>query len=268
MQGVILQANILHVKDLTVSFIQCDIHWRDWEGNKRSLDTLIDGLPNTDILILPETFPSGFTMDPVDVAQSMQGPTVRWMSEHAISKDCHIMGSLVIREDDAYYNRLVACHPDGGVSFYNKRHLFTYAGEGEQFAQGEHVLEFAVKSWQVRPLICYDLRFPVWSRNTTDYDLLIYTANWPSARVDAWMTLLKARAIENQCYVVGVNRTGSDGNGFEYPGSSAVFDMSGASLYTSDDAPDVATVRLSASNLKDYRKQYNFLADRDSYIIN
>ena len=256
------------MQDLTVAYLQYNIQWHDWEANvsiiERHLSTLQQEI---DLLILPETFSSGFTIDPNPVAQHMDGPVVNWMSKTASSRGHTIIGSVIIADDDAFYNRLICAHPDGSISHYNKRHLFSYAGEGEQYTAGDHRLQFKIRDWTICPLICYDLRFPVWSRNTREYDVLVYVANWPTPRVEAWQSLLKARAIENQAYTIGVNRTGRDNNDFKYPGSSEVFDMSGQSLHKSTSEDELAVVTLNKANLESYRSEYNFLADKDSYIL-
>jgi predicted amidohydrolase len=254
--------------DLSIAYIQFDIAWHDWDANRRVLeDALVEVGGNVDLLILPEMFSSGFTMEPEKVAQSMDGPAVKWMSDRAVSQQAHVIGSLVIAEDKHYYNRLICAHPDGTRSHYDKRHLFTYANEDVHYAPGAHRLIVEINGWRICPLVCYDLRFPVWSRNTVDYDLLIYVANWPSVRLEAWSTLLKARAIENLAYVIGLNRVGRDDNGIDYPGASEVFDMSGRSLLRSNDLPDTAHIVLSKASLREFRSRYNFLADRDSFII-
>lgn len=251
-----------------MAYLQYDIQWHDWEANvaiiERHLSTLEQEI---DLLILPETFSSGFTINPNPIAQCTDGPVVSWMSETASSRNHTIIGSVIIEDDGAFYNRLICAHPDGSISHYNKRHLFSYAGEGDQFTTGNHRLQFKIRDWTICPLICYDLRFPVWSRNTQEYDVLVYVANWPTARVEAWQTLLKARAIENQSYAIGVNRTGRDNNDFKYPGSSEVFDMGGQSLHQSAAEDELAVVALNKENLESYRTEYNFLADKDSYIL-
>ena len=256
------------MRDITISLVQFDIAWCDSAANLAQLDTRLRAIDTSpDLVILPETFTSGFFMQPADVAQAMKGPAVTWMRDSASSMGAHIMGSLIIVDDNRYHNRLVCAHPDGSISYYDKRHLFSYAGEHHQFTPGNHRLEININDWKVCPLICYDLRFPVWSRNTTDYDLLVYVANWPAVRTEAWSSLLKARAIENQCFTVGVNRTGSDGNGIDYAGASVVFDMGGQKISELGGDDATATVKLSHADLAEYRKRYNFLADRDSYTI-
>ena len=254
--------------DLRILYVQFDIRWHDWLANRQSIEAAIaTASGEEDLLILPEMFSSGFTMKPGEIAQGMDGPSIQWMTELAGQRNSHVIGSLVISEGDSFFNRLICAHPDGALSHYDKRHLFTFANEDKHYTAGDHRMEFNVKGWKVFPLICYDLRFPVWSRNVTDYDLLIYVANWPSARREAWTTLLRARAIENLCYTVGLNRVGNDANGLEYPGRSEAFDVSGASIYSSRDQPDVGEFTLERAPLEEFRSRYNFLADRDSFII-
>jgi predicted amidohydrolase len=178
------------------------------------------------------------------------------------------MGSLALQAGEDFHNRLVCAHPDGTTSSYDKRHLFSYAGEDNVFTPGEHRLTtLCGDGWKVCPMVCYDLRFPAWSRNTDAYDVLIYVANWPSARVDAWNTLLKARAIENQCFTIGVNRTGSDSNGIDYSGSTRVYDMAGGNIAKAGDTPHLLEVTLNHQLLSDYRAKYNFLPDQDRFIF-
>ncbi len=258
------------MRDLIIKLVQFDIAWHDNSANIDIINALLDKERGSgcDMIVLPETFNSGFTLSSEEVAQDMKGPAVTWMLDTASKFGADVLGSLVIFEDEVYRNRLVVAHPDQTISFYDKRHLFTYAGEGNVFTQGEHRLTFTTgDGWKVCPLICYDLRFPVWSRNTVDYDILIYVANWPAARVDAWRTLLKARAIENQCYSVGVNRIGTDENGLAYVGSSQVYDMAGDLLVSAPDEPAVLTVTLNHKKLTDYRARYNFLPDQDRFSI-
>jgi predicted amidohydrolase len=254
--------------ELSIAYVQYAIHWHDWHSNKTDIEFALEKVDGSvDLIVLPEMFASGFTMQPEEVAQSMDGHSIEWMSQLAASRGSHVIGSLVISEEGRFYNRLICAHPDRTFSYYDKRHLFTYAGENEHYAAGKHRLTFEIDGWRICPLVCYDLRFPVWSRNTDDYDVLIYVANWPSARADAWTALLKARAIENLCYVVGLNRVGADANGLAYPGRSEVFDMTGKSVYKSGDQPDVRQTVLNKAPLKEFRARYNFLADKDSFII-
>lgn len=256
------------MQDLTIAYLQYNIQWHDWEANVAIIERHLSSLHREiDLLILPETFSSGFTIDPNPVAQGMNGPVVDWMCKTAKTENFTIIGSVIIEDGGVFYNRLICAHPDGSTSHYDKRHLFSYAGEGDQYASGNHRLQFRIRDWTICPLICYDLRFPVWSRNTQEYDVLVYVANWPAPRVEAWQALLKARAIENQAYTIGVNRTGRDNNNLRYPGSSEVFDMAGHSLHQSTTEDELAVVVLNKHDLKTFRTEYNFLADKDSYIL-
>jgi predicted amidohydrolase len=221
-----------------------------------------------DIILLPEMFTSGFTMNPTKVAESMQGETVAWMKESASKKQAAITGSLVVEENGYYYNRLLFVHPDGVVESYDKRHTFTLAGENEVYSAGTQKLIVNYKGWKICPLICYDLRFPVWARNVENYDVLIYVANWPKVRIAAWDALLKARAIENMSYCIGVNRVGLDGNNHEYSGHSAAYDVLGNRL---DSIPvekeAIEIVTLNKRDLETYRMKLNFLEDRDEFSL-
>jgi predicted amidohydrolase len=221
-----------------------------------------------DIILLPEMFTSGFTMNPTKVAESMQGETVAWMKESASKKQAAITGSLVVEENGFYYNRLLFVHPDGVVESYDKRHTFTLAGENEVYSAGTQKLIVNYKGWKICPLICYDLRFPVWARNVENYDVLIYVANWPKVRIAAWDALLKARAIENMSYCIGVNRVGLDGNNHEYSGHSAAYDVLGKRLDTiPTDKEAIEIVTLNKKDLEIYRMKLNFLEDRDEFSL-
>ena len=253
---------------IKIAYLQLHLAWEDWEANTRQISRLIDGMgQDVDIILLPEMFGSGFTMEPGRVAQPMSGPVVQWMSTLALKKDCHVMGSLVIEEEGKFYNRLINAGPTETVSFYDKRHLFSLAGEDEKYTAGNHRLIDTIKGWRICPLVCYDLRFPVWSRNDIGYDILVYVVNWPEPRIDAWRTLLKARAIENQCYVVGVNRVGRDQNEFNYVGASSAFDMSGGLIHQSGPDEELHVLEFHREPLGQFRRAYNFLADKDSYSI-
>lgn len=256
------------MQDLTIAYLQFNVQWHDWEANisivERHLEKLSDSI---DLLILPEAFSSGFTMSPGKIAQHMDGPVVCWMTSIAKTRNCTVIGSVMISDDGALFNRLICAHSNGAISHYDKRHLFTFAGEDEEYTAGSHRLQFNIRDWTICPLICYDLRFPVWSRNNDNYDVLVYSASWPSARIGAWQALLRARAIENQAYTIGVNRTGRDNNDFQYSGASEVFDMAGDSLQLCGSEDQMRVIILSKSNLNSYRSKYNFLADMDRYII-
>ena len=221
----------------------------------------------TDLVILPEMFTTGFSMAAPTLAEGMDGAAMQWLREKAAELGAVVTGSFIAKENGHFFNRLVWMQPDGNFSFYDKRHLFTLAGEQHTYTPGDKMLTINLKSWKICPLICYDLRFPVWSRNTEGYDLLIYVANWPEARSHHWKQLLIARAIENQAYVAGVNRSGTDGNGFNYSGDTSVIDFSGKTLYQVTGREEVSTLELSRGQLSDYRKKLPFLADRDEFEI-
>ncbi|MEZ4793528.1 MAG: amidohydrolase [Gelidibacter sp.] len=221
-----------------------------------------------DVIVLPEMFTTGFTMNPSGVAETMQGETVAWMKDWASQKQAAITGSLVIKEHNTYYNRLLFVHPNGTVETYDKRHTFSLAGEDKVYSAGTKKLIVTYKGWKICPLICYDLRFPVWSRNIEDYDVLIYVANWPKVRIAAWDTLLKARAIENMSYCIGANRVGLDGNNHEYSGHSAAYDVLGNQLDTIPcDKEAIEIVTLNKEELETYRSKLNFLEDRDRFSL-
>jgi len=209
---------------LKVTLLQAKIAWQDPAANLTHYAGMLENIGPTDLIILPEMFTTGFTMDPATNAETMGGTAVRWMAERAKAHQAVVTGSLVIEEAGEYYNRLIWMRPDGTCATYNKRHLFAMAGEHEHYVAGRERLVVELNGWRICPMVCYDLRFPVWARNDDAYDLLIYTANWPNRRSYDWNTLLKARAIENQCYVVAVNRVGTDANGHEYNGDSCVID--------------------------------------------
>lgn len=262
------------MKNLRVSLVQGNTRWRDPAGNRSYYAELIEPLHNTtDLVILPETFTSGFSNDAIAEAETMDGPTVQWMRERADSIDAAVCGSVQIRDGGGIFNRLLFVEPDGEVHTYDKRHLFRYAKEHERYAAGRERLTVEWKGWRICPLVCYDLRFPVFSRNRfdverkglPDYDLLIYVANWPSVRNHPWKTLLRARAIENLCFVAGVNRVGTDGNGLHYSGDSAVIDFLGHPLTEAADEEVVSTMLLQAAPLIQHREQFPAMLDGDTF---
>lgn len=264
------------MKNLRVSLVQGNTRWRDPAGNRAYYAHLIEPLHNTtDLVILPETFTSGFSNDAVAEAETMDGPTVQWMRERADSIDAALCGSVQIRDGDGIFNRMLFVTPDGAVQTYDKRHLFRYAKEHERYAAGRERLTVEWKGWRICPLVCYDLRFPVFSRNrfnveragSLDYDLLIYVANWPSARNYPWKTLLRARAIENLCFVVGVNRIGIDGNGLHYSGDSAAIDFLGHPLTEAADEEVVSTMLLQAAPLLQHRERFPAMLDADAFDL-
>lgn len=258
------------MQDLTTTLLQTNIAWENPAANLAHYTDLIDSIGKpTDLIILPEMFTTGFTMDPANNAETMNGPAMSWLAEQAAKTKAVVTGSLVIEENDKYYNRLIWMQPDGNYQMYNKRHLFAMAGEHEHYEAGVERLIVELKGWRVCPLVCYDLRFPVWARNDDAYDLLIYTANWPEKRSYDWNTLLKARAIENQCYTIGVNRVGEDANGFVYNGDSCVIDPGWRhTLYHVEKVEAVHTETLSAEHLAEVRRRLPFLADQDGFVVN
>lgn len=255
------------VNTLKVALIQAQLFWENPEDNRLHLKKMIYNV-DADIFILPEMFTSGFTMSPGQVAETMNDKTVFWMQELAKTKQAAITGSLVIKENGTFYNRLLFVHPDGTIDYYNKRHTFTLAGENNIYTAGTERLIVDYKGWKICPLICYDLRFPIWSRNTVNFDMLLYVANWPKTRIKAWRSLLKARAIENMCYCIGVNRVGIDDNNHEYTGHSACYDVLGkniSNILPNKEQIDVIT--LNKTHIKTLREKLRFLDDRDSFIL-
>lgn len=254
-------------ENLKIALIQSDLVWEKPEENRNNFTEKIKAIPNdVDIVVLPEMFTTGFTMSPFRLAESMTGKTVMWMKELAKTKAIAIVGSVIIAEKGSFYNRLLFVEPSGFITSYNKRHTFTLAGEHKIYEAGKEKVILHYKGWKIRPLICYDLRFPVWSRNTENYDVLLYVANWPKSRISAWDILLKARAVENMCYCIGVNRVGLDGLNNEYPGHSAVCDVLGQTLTafkTNEIGTQIAT--LSQKHITTNREKFRFLDDKDSF---
>jgi len=257
------------VRDLNVTVVQTDLAWHDREKNLSRLDGLLSPLPGaTDLVVLPEMFTTGFTMKPGECAEEPHGAATAWMlsTAKALGADC--TGSLAMREGGSYYNRLLWARPDGTLLSYDKRHLFRMAGEGRVYRPGERLLTVELHGWRLRPFICYDLRFPAWTRNRgLAYDLALFVANWPAARGAHWNTLVRARAIENQCYVVAVNRTGVDRKGIAYSGDSAVIDFAGNALFEAGPAECVRTVTLPRAALESYRESFPAWKDADSFTI-
>ena len=254
---------------LSIMGIQADLAWENPIENIQNFETKINEFDKAvDIIVLPEMFTSGFTMQPNHVAESMNGTTVLWMQNIAKEKQLAITGSLVIKENGNYYNRLLFVQPSGKIDYYDKRHSFTLAGEHKAYNSGNKKIIIDYKGWKICPLICYDLRFPVWARNTESYDLLIYMANWPITRIKAWETLLKARAIENMCYTIGVNRIGIDANDYKYSGNSIIVDFLGEEI--SNLQPNKYGFIYFTLNKKvqnNVRNKLGFLNDRDTFKI-
>ncbi len=256
-------------KSLNTALLQVDLKWEDPQANRSLFSKEIKALSDEiDLIILPEMFTTGFSMNAEKLAERNDGLSFNWMREMAILKNAAVTGSLIITEDGNYYNRLFFVFPDGSYKTYDKRHTFTLAKEDKTYSAGKERLIVEYKGWRICPLICYDLRFPVWSRNTEDYDLLIYVANWPNKRVAAWDALLKARAIENMSYCIGINRTGIDGDGHDYSGHSAVYDCLGENLTGENrEMPFVEEISLDKDHLEKTRKQLKFLQDRDEFTL-
>lgn len=253
---------------LRLAFVQCQTHWHDPEANRDLFDGWFEQLEvPVDLLVLPEMFSTGFTMDSRAQAETMTGDTVLWMSERARDLDAVLCGSLVIEEGGEVFNRLLWARPDGSMATYDKRHLFRMAGEHEHYAAGTAPVVLELQGWRVRPLVCYDLRFPVWSRNRGDYDLLLVVANWPAPRQAAWDTLLAARAIENLCYAVGVNVVGVDGNSVAYTGGSAVRGPEGEVIADAGELPGVYVATLDGRALSDYRSRFPAWQDADAFEL-
>ena len=263
-------------RNLRVSIVQGETLWRDPAGNRAHYGELIAPLHGiTDLVVLPETFTSGFSNDAVGEAETMDGPTVAWLREQAARLDAAVTGSVQLRTDAGVFNRMLFATPDGGLVHYDKRHLFRFAKEHERYAAGSQRLTVDWRGWRICPLVCYDLRFPVFSRNRfdverpgqPDFDLLLYVANWPSARAYPWKTLLRARAMENLCYVVGVNRVGTDGNGLHYAGDSAVVDFLGTAISECTDEELVVTTTLQMAALQGHRERFPAMLDADRFTL-
>lgn len=254
---------------MKIALVQTSLAWENpTENRSHFAKKIMNFKEDVDLIVLPELFSSGFTMHPKAVAETMHGDTIAWLQDLAKANNCAITGSLVIEENSNFYNRLVFVFPDGDWKTYDKRHLFTLAGEDKAYTAGREKLIIEYKGFKICPLICYDLRFPVFSRNTaSNYDVLLYVANWPSPRINAWDALLKARAIENCCYVVGVNRIGMDANDLDYPGHSQAIDFAGNLLHDSGSKAEVAVVELGKKELLEFRTRFAFLADQDRFTV-
>jgi predicted amidohydrolase len=257
---------------LRVTLVQSDLVWHDAAANRRKFEALLQPLAGeTDLIVLPEMFTTGFTMEPRAVAEAANGPSVDWMRALSAKLGAVITGSIATSDEGRYFNRLIWMRPDGSHETYDKRHLFRMAKEHEHYSAGSRPLLVDLKGWKVRPLVCYDLRFPVWSRNRigTDagYDVLIYVANWPERRRYAWQTLAKARAIENICYCIAVNRVGKDGSGFDYSGDSAAIDFLGQLMTPESEDEFVNTVALDRATLTAFRARFPAHLDADDFEL-
>lgn len=260
------------LSSLSFTLIQTQLHWEDKAANMAMLEKKIMGIPErTEVVVLPEMFSTGFSMQPRKFAEGMDGETVQWMKRIAASKKIILTGSLIIAEEEHFFNRLLWVLPDGNLGHYDKRHRFAFAGENKEYTPGHKRLIAQVKGWKVNLQVCYDLRFPVWARqhitDVPEYDVLLYVANWPERRAHAWKSLLTARAIENQCYVIGVNRVGNDGNGIFHSGDSMVIDALGNTLYQQSVEEAIHTIVLQKEPLQEIRDGFPFWKDADNFKI-
>lgn len=261
------------MQDITISLFQSNLHWHQPEANLAMFEEKIWGNSHpTDLIVLPEMFTSGFTMEATEQAEPMGTRTFKWMQLQAKQSNAAILGSYIVKDHGHYFNRAICVIPDGNYWVYDKRHLFRMAGEHETFQQGIERTVFSWKGWNIFPQICYDLRFPVWSRNRLiagnhEFDLLVYLANWPAPRISAWDILLKARAIENASYCVGVNRVGADGNGIEYCGHTAAIDPKGTLLGLEEDNEAILNITLSKQDLVEYRERFPVHLDADKFTL-
>ncbi len=253
---------------LKITLIQSSILWKDVDANLSHFKKLISDISQTDIVLFPEMFNTAFCPEDNSLAESMDGKTVSWMKEISLQQKCSVAGTLMIKENKKIYNRLVWISKNGSIHTYDKHHLFSLIKEEMYISKGEGRLIISEQGWKICPLICYDLRFPVFSRNDVDYDILIYLANWPVKRIEAWDTLLKARSIENQCYTIGVNRVGEDGNQIPFNGHSKVFDAFGKELLSAtENNEEILQIEINIDDLKLKRRQMNFLQDRDDFTL-
>jgi omega-amidase len=262
------------MQDLKITIIQSDLHWEDIGANLAMFEEKIWKIGPTDVIVLPEMFTTGFSMNAKKLGEMMNMRTFKWMKQMADQTGALILGSFIANVHDRFYNRLLWMEPGGNFKTYDKRHLFRMAEEHQVYSPGESMLIGHWKGWRICPLVCYDLRFPVWSRNRwnatlkkASYDVLIYVANWPLVRANAWDTLLRARAIENLSYVVGVNRVGMDGNGIEHSGNSAIISPKGEPIFTVDSVEAIKTIELNAHSLQAYRDRFPAYLDADDFTI-
>lgn len=254
---------------LNVCLVQTQLHWENKLANIEMFTRKLSNVPvGTDLVVLPEMFTTGFSMSPELFSETMDGEGISWMRKTANKLNCVITGSLIIEENKKYFNRLIWMRPDGTFSHYDKRHLFSLAGEENHYSAGSKRLLVEIKGFKVMPLICYDLRFPVWSRNDLDYDIALYVANWPERRSYFWKQLLISRAIENQSFIIGVNRVGKDGNEIQHSGDSVCLGPLGNTMIELEsEAEELVTVVLTKSELNSVREKFKFLNDRDSFSV-
>ena len=253
---------------MQVILIQAPLIWENPKANRNYFGAKINSITSAvDLIVLPEMFTSGFTMSPENVAETMQGETITWLKALAKAKKSAVTGSIVIKENNNFYNRMLFVFPSGEIQFYDKKHLFNLAGEDKVYTSGMQKVVVNYLGWKICLQVCYDLRFPAFSRNSEDYDLLIYVASWPKIRTNAWDTLLKARAIENMSYVIGVNRIGADANGHEYIGHSQAVDFLGDYVLEPEESESSFLVVLNKEKMLEIRQKLGFLNDRDSFEI-
>lgn len=254
---------------LKIAIIQSDLVWENPNKNRSNFSDKINAISEEiDLIVLPEMFSTGFTMNPEKIAETMEGKTVQWMKNIASDRQAAITGSVIIKDNKHFYNRLLFVHPSGKIEVYDKRHTFTLAGEDKVYSSGNKKLIVEYKGWKICPLVCYDLRFPVWARNVEEYDLLLYVANWPKPRINAWDVLLKARAIENMCYCVGVNRVGKDESDYEFSGHSAVYNVLGEEISTiKPNQKQTEIVVLNKNHIYTNRDKLQFLNDKDEFSL-
>ena len=262
------------MQDLTITLIQTPLYWEQIDANLAMFEEKIWSLHKpTDLIVLPEMFTTGFSMNAKALAEPAGGKTFKWMRQMAVQKKAAIVGSYIVKEGTDYYNRLYFVYPDGASVQYDKKHLFTLASEHETYRPGSDRIILEYKGWKIKPLICYDLRFPVWARSVKsdktsyEYDLLLYVANWPEARISAWDALLKARAIENLSFCAGVNRTGRDAFPKDYPGHSAIYSYDGSAMGFSAKEEEILTCTLSATTLRTFRERFPFQEDADPFEL-
>lgn len=256
------------MKDLNIALIQSSLYWEDKKANLEQFSLKIKTIDTpVDLIVLPEMYSTGFSMKAIQFAEDVNGPTINWMREHAAKSSCVLTGSLIIKEKDKYFNRLIWMRPDGTYEYYNKRHLFRLANEQDHYTAGTERKIVQLNGWKINLNVCYDLRFPVWSRNKGDYDVLLNVANWPAKRSYPWKTLLRARAIENMSYVIGLNRVGNDGNNYYHSGDSAVIKPDGEPLIECSDEEKILTASLSKDDLLKFRERFQFYKDADDFVI-
>lgn len=255
--------------ELKITLVQTTLEWENPEANRKKFQKIIQSLEeSTDLIILPEMFTTGFTMNAEPYAETMEGKTVKWMIKMAREKNAAITGSIIVIENGKFFNRLLFTTPEGKLHAYDKKHLFTLASEQETYTAGNEKLIIQYKGWKICPMICYDLRFPVWARNIENYDVLLYVANWPKVRTKAWDVLLQARAIENMAYCIGVNRVGIDGKDFEYVGHSTIYDGLGEDLFQlKNESEAIMNTILYKNHILEIRKKLQFLEDKDDFDL-